>query len=364
MQIESVILRPSASALANGAFSSTPDTPVPESGETLGDYLRRTTLGGSDPYAAINILGSLIGGGELEISFRTGDELLEKVISGGEDAEALCRERPHMWNILCYEKEWETYPEYNDFLEPSSPVFHKKLFQWKVYESLIKSAFPSLAAGDLKVLDVGGGVGRAALPLSGMGNSVTITDASPLALKTAWKHLSAVNAKGYDLAWTDAADLSMFEENSFDAGIALEVFCYHSEPEKCLKELAKKVKPGGPIFFSVENLAGAMLADRSLNATNILAVIASRQLEVENEIFVKYLSRDELRRAAESAGIKNIEIVGAQYVADGPAGLFVPNSYYGKSKKAARLRLLEDALRELNSPAFPPRAWLVSGTVD
>jgi len=39
------------------------------------------------------------------------------------------------------------FPEYNDFLEPESPVYEKKKFQWEIYSTLLENELGELPLG-------------------------------------------------------------------------------------------------------------------------------------------------------------------------------------------------------------------------
>lgn len=332
----------------------------PLDGETLGEYCDRTSHG--NKRAAINRLGALLSGGAIDVQFQPFSQDVATAVRGDADAKKLCAARPSLWNALCYEREWADYREYNDFLSPGSPVFHKKLFQWETYRRLLDSLLSPLKPG-AKILDVGGGVGRAAVPLAREGFFPTIADASPMALKTAWTHLAGTGGS-YDLAWTDILNLSMFDNGSFDCALALEAFCYHESPEACLAAAASKVKSGGFLAFSIENMPAAIFSDPSVNSGNIDETLKKKLLLVEDEVYVKYFDPAELLAMAKQAGLRDARVEGCHYAADNFLGFAVGEEAYGDPAKNARLRTVEEALKNMDSKAAPPRAWFVSGIVE
>lgn len=102
-----------------------------------------------------------------------------------------------------------------------------------------------------KVLDLGGGPGKYALHLSGLGCDVTLADLSQINVDFA---LNKAQELGLPLKGKciDSRDLSIFEDAHYDHILCMGPL-YHLKEEddrvKTVKECLKKVKSGGTIFM-------------------------------------------------------------------------------------------------------------------
>lgn len=312
----------------------------------------------------LDILGAAAARGEFSVEWPALSEELKTAAAGGPEAERLCRRKPSLWNVLAYEREWIDYPEYNDFLDEKSPVFHKKRYQMDVYEELLSGEFIELASGS-KVLDAGGGIGRAAARLASRGCEATLVDASPRALSAAWGRLARVGAGSYDIAWADVEDLSrVAPPRSMDAALSLETLCYLNDPEAALAGIAGAVRRGGWVAFSVENMAGALAADsRAAGLGNAMRAALSAEVAIEGELHVKYLSVGRLKLMAREAGLRDLRIVCCHHVADGPLGRFVGDERWSDPAFARRAMRVERALWKIPPRLSAGRALLVVGRV-
>ncbi len=330
----------------------------------------RTVASAADALASegrprpLDVLGAAAARGEFSVEWPAMSEELKIVAAGGPEAERLCRRKPSLWNVLAYEREWAEYPEYNDFLDENSPAFHKKRYQMDVYEELLSGELSGLARGS-KVLDAGGGVGRAAARLAGRGCDVTLVDASPRALTAAWGRLAQIGAGSYDIAWADAEDLSgAVAPRSMEAALALETLCYLNDPEAALAGIAKTVRRGGWVAFSVESMAGALAADaRAAGLGNALSAAVRREITVEGELHVKYFSIGRLERMSREAGLRVARIVCCHHVADGPLGRVIGDERWSDPAFARRAMSVERALWKIPSRMSAGRALLVVGRV-
>jgi len=107
-----------------------------------------------------------------------------------------------------------------------------------------------LIGTDLKILDCAAGTGIYAFYLADKGNEVTATDITP-------RHIDIMNhqlkTKNYsmNIAVMDAADMSIFEDESFDVVLNMGPF-YHLISEKqrmkCMSESVRVLKKGGILF--------------------------------------------------------------------------------------------------------------------
>jgi len=330
----------------------------------------RTVASAADALASegmprpLDVLGASAARGEFSVEWPAMSEELKIAAAGGPEAERLCRRKPSLWNVLAYEREWSDFSEYNDFLDEESPVFHKKRYQMDVYEELLFDEFDKLGRGS-KVLDAGGGVGRAAARLAGRGCDVTLVDASPRALTAAWGRLARVGAGSYDLAWADAEDLSgAVAPRAMDAALALETLCYLNDPEAALAGIAGTVRWGGWVAFSVENMAGALAADaRAAGLGSAMSAAARREITVEGELHVKYLSAGRLERMSREAGLRDAKIVCCHHVADGPLGRVIGDEHWSDPAFARRAKIVERALWKIPPRMSAGRALLVVGRV-
>jgi len=332
-----IVRAPDAAAPAGAAFAPGDVT----SGERVGDICARLRARGTGRREVINTLGRYIGAGAVDALWEPHSGELARLLSDSE-SEEMCRRRPHLWNILCYEREWETHADYNDFLDPSSPVHSRKLFQWEIYERLLKKMFSELGAGS-RVLDAGGGPGRASVPLAKRGCEVTLVDSSPRALSTAWKHLAAAGAANYELEWGDAADMYFLADDSFRAAVALEVFCYLDDPRLALSETVRCVEPGG-----------AALQD----------LLGRKTVIVEGDLYVEYFEPDELEDIAYSAGLEDVRVTGCHYTADGIFHRLAPEKKLSDPARRRRFHAIEKLMRETPGASRLARAWLVTGRVE
>ncbi len=322
------------------------------------------TLASEDRARPLDALGAGVARGEFSVEWPAMSEELKIAAAGGPNAERLCRRKPSLWNVLAYEREWAEYPEYNDFLDDESPVFHKKKYQMDVYEELLCGEFALLGRG-AKVLDAGGGVGRAAARLAGRGCYVTLADASPSALTAAWGKLAAVGAGSYDLVWADAEDLSgAVAPRSMDAALALETLCYLNDPEVALAGIAGTVRSGGWVAFSVENMAGALASDtRAAGLGNALSAAVRREITMEGELHVKYFSVGRLERMSREAGLRDVRVVCCHHVADGPLGRVIGDERWSDPAFSRRAMSVERALWRIPPRMSAGRALLVVGRV-
>lgn len=330
------------------------------SGETAGEICGRLEGEGFSSREVIDTLGGLVAKGIIDVGWAARSPELELVFKGGPEAESLYRCAPHWWNVVAYEREWDEYPEYNDFLSEASPVYHRKRFQWEIYETLLRAELKSLTRG-ARVLDVGGGVGRAAVPLASRGCDVTLVDASPRALNAAWGRLSGLRAAGYDLAWSDVSRLDFIPDGSMDAALALEVLCYVGTPEKALAEAVRCVRPGGWVAFSVENRLGALIADRHLDSADKIGIFMKGEAAIEGELYVRYFEEREIKAMAARAGLKSVRLAGCHYIADGIFGAAAEETHYADPGARKRLLRLEDTLRRLPIVNKISRAVLAVG---
>jgi ubiquinone/menaquinone biosynthesis C-methylase UbiE len=111
------------------------------------------------------------------------------------------------------------------------------------------------------ILDAGGGPGRYTIELAKKGYDVVLLDLSPECLKLARKKIkeAGVESKVKKIVEGPVTDLSMFEDNLFDAILCLGPLSHlieEKDREKAANELIRVAKPRTHLFVSVINRYG------------------------------------------------------------------------------------------------------------
>lgn len=106
------------------------------------------------------------------------------------------------------------------------------------------------------VLDAGGGPGRYTIELAKLGYDVVLLDLTPKLLTIAKRQIkrAKVQNKVRQIVEGSLSDLSMFEDNSFDAVICLGALGHLVDRrlrEKAIDELVRVTKNNSPVFISV-----------------------------------------------------------------------------------------------------------------
>lgn len=99
---------------------------------------------------------------------------------------------------------------------------------------------------NLRVLELGSGLGEGAVFLALQGAHVTATDLSPEMLKVV-KSLAYANGVRVQTAIASASDLSEFPDGSFDIVYAANLL-HHVDIGDCIKEIHRVLGPGGRMF--------------------------------------------------------------------------------------------------------------------
>ncbi|MDD4939409.1 MAG: class I SAM-dependent methyltransferase [Candidatus Omnitrophica bacterium] len=228
----------------------------------------------------------------------------------------ICKEHPGMYNVIAYEREWSIYPLVLDFLDRSSENYKLKDLEKKIYLDIIRPFFNEIPKGS-NIIDAGGGIGRFAAWLCKTGHKTQIVDSSPTALKKALKHLYAENLVDFDLHLGDAACLTNFADNTFDAALAIELVCYSDRPAQIVKELARVTKKNGILVFSVEGKYGALFSDPNVSLDKIPLILREGILKIKDHLYVRYYSPASLVKLLKENGIEVIGTFGTHYVTDG-----------------------------------------------
>jgi glycogen(starch) synthase len=174
-----------------------------------------------------------------------------------EDPEAAARAtgRP---NRLGVERETQRYTrsvfndgEYADLFHPDEQrnPFHR-LYAAKRHEVLdiVRARQPR------RVLDLGGGPGRMAVPLARQ-YAVTLADvsASMLELAASAAAREGIESAALRLVRLDASSPLPFATGTFDVAIAIDLLVHLANPEVTLRELCRVVTPGGRVLVDTTN---------------------------------------------------------------------------------------------------------------
>lgn len=294
----------------------------------------------------------------IDIRLPCEDDVLETIYRAIHATEGLCQERPGLWNVVAYEREWGLYGEYFDFLEPSSPNYSLKRFQRRLYMDHIQGFLDGQIPRGARVLDAGGGVGRFSEELAQRGYDIYLVDSSERALKCAMRHLEHIGWTRYHLLLADAARLANIPDGFFHATFAIELVCYCTEPERVVGELVRVTAPGGLLFFSVEGKYGSMLADQKVQADHFETIMDKGTLLRRQDVFVRYFTDGEFRATLERHGLEVIRLEGTHYVPDGIFHRFVQEKGIEGAEAEAALLAIEK--RCSLDPVLRPlaRAWL------
>ena len=206
------------------------------------------------------------------------------------------------------------------------------------------------------VLDAGCGVGRFSQELLRQGFRVHASDASRLVLDAARKNLKK-DAGNVLRIHADAENLSVLPDAMYDAVFAIELLCYVENPEKAMRELARVLKKGGLLFFSVENKFGALTSERFVTENNFMDVFKKNKLAVNNEVYVRYFSQADVRVLIKKAKLGTLCIAGCHYAADGIFGHLAEKADLKNAHSRKRLLDIEKFCRKNKSLEPFARAW-------
>ena len=116
-------------------------------------------------------------------------------------------------------------------------------------------------AGD-RVLDAGSGPGRFAIELARIGARVVLSDIEPAYLELSRAKLAEAGVEDAveDRILTDVADLSAFDDGSFDATVCFggPLSYVRERAPAAVAELARVTRPGGHLLVSVMSVVGAV----------------------------------------------------------------------------------------------------------
>jgi SAM-dependent methyltransferase len=177
------------------------------------------------------------------------------------------------------------------------------------------------------VADIGGGPGRYALWLAGLGYTVRLRDIVPLHIEQAVLSAEAASLT-VDAAVGDARDLDL-ADGSVDAVLLLGPLYHLTDPadrNRCLEEACRVLRPGGVLFVAAFSRWAARLQAevvrtlyRSLD--NLRAAVPGVEATgvmppLFKGSFLAYCHRpDELREEVEAAGLECLDLVSVEGIA-------------------------------------------------
>jgi SAM-dependent methyltransferase len=128
---------------------------------------------------------------------------------------------------------------------------------------VLQAVAASLAADTgracLDIVDAGGGTGGFAVPLAGLGHSVTVIDPSPDSLAAAQRRAAEQNVP-LRAVQGDAADLAVLAgEQSADLVLCHSVLEYVDSPPAAMAAIAAVLRPGGAVSVLTASAVAAVI---------------------------------------------------------------------------------------------------------
>lgn len=148
--------------------------------------------------------------------------------------------------------EINAYDQWHESVHGREDPSNIKLEEW---HKNVLQFLPSVK--DLRVLEVGCGVGDFAIYLSRQGADVTAVDFSSQAIELATEKARVQNYQ-VDFRVADAQALPL-ENNSFDLIVSCECLEHVPTPQLALNEMYRVLKPSGKLILTTENYSNAIL---------------------------------------------------------------------------------------------------------
>ncbi|MGZ4612748.1 MAG: methyltransferase domain-containing protein [Kineosporiaceae bacterium] len=133
---------------------------------------------------------------------------------------------------------------------------------WDILDALVTEHLGRIGRPTLDVVDVGGGTGGFAVPLAGLGHSVTVVDPSPDALAALQRRAADAGVAGRVRAEQgDAGALAaVVGASSADLLLCHGVLEYVDDPKAAVLDMLDVLRPGGLVSVLVAQRLGAVLA--------------------------------------------------------------------------------------------------------
>lgn len=283
------------------------------------------------PYAC-EALGGWVG---LDWVQPPGDLRLRRIDEGGEAP------TPPLANLEGNRAAWLDHPAHMDFLEEDSPVNALKRVERELY---FHWWAPYLRPG-LRVLDLGGGIGRFTQAFLDLGCEVELVDPDLRSLRCALDHAAGRPGR-LDLHWSTGEELP--DLAPVDLIVAAEVLNYVEDPARVLQNLRRVLKPGGVMLGSVEARWGWALSV-DVPAATLPAFWGDGTVFVAGDRWVRTFDEAQIR--AQLSGWTLERLVATHYVVSGP--------FEVAAGALAITDVLEAEERLRNHPVAGPlnRAW-------
>jgi SAM-dependent methyltransferase len=205
---------------------------------------------------------------------------------------------------------WEEHPYYMDFLDEDAPVHDLKILERDLYLHHWRPWWDRAT----RVLDVGCGVGRFALPLLERGATVWGVDPDLESLRhLVWR--SAGRPGNLDVHWASADTLPDVE---VDVALAVEVLCYVPDAVRSLKGIASRVRSGGAVLMSLEGRWGWATAPDAGAGTIEAALDGDGIVHEPGQGWVQTYTEARVRALCEEAGLECVLLERTHYLTDGP----------------------------------------------
>ena len=173
------------------------------------------------------------------------------------------------------------------------------------------------------ILDAGGGPGRYTIALAKMGYKVTLLDITPENLEYAKKQIkrAKVGNKVDAIVEGSITDLSVFENNTFDAVICLGGPLSHVQGEsnrkKAISELTRVAKKKAPVFVSIMSKYGTYLSWPLWSSEMLLPNFNSFIEHGDDyrwigKYYCHFYTREQLKQAFAIPSLKFIDIIGLE----------------------------------------------------
>jgi SAM-dependent methyltransferase len=223
---------------------------------------------------------------------------------------------PGFHNVLGFEEAWADRPAVMDFLDPRSEIHHLKALSTRLYQDFLDRNMDPIPS-DATVLDAGCGIGRLTLTLAESFAQVVAFDPCRSSVEACSHHLDRARIDNVELHFAAIDWLETLPENTYDAVYAMELLCYLSDPGMAARQLIRVAKPNAPIFVSVEARPGGPASQNLGGPANLLAALDGKPVIIENELQVRFFTKDSLSKLLVEAGAENPVVEGSHYFAEG-----------------------------------------------